>query len=516
MVSDLELLREYSANGSESASSELVNRHVRLVYAVALRQVRDPSLAEDVTQAVFIILFRKAKMFKRGGNLGGWLYRATCFAASDAMKKERRRIMREERALQMPHVSGDAAAFEHAAALLDEGISALREKEREAVILRFFNNKSLSEVGEALGLSEDAARMRVSRALVQLRKFLTVRRVALPVGTIVGAMATQASQAAPAGLAGAVNTAAYVKAGAAALPALAIAQSTLKALAWVKVKTAAYICGGVLAAGGLALVATEKWGPGDLFGSGPSYQVSGTMNVLFPLSSTASEPANSTGSFSIQMKHGVWTFTLEPPPGMGRTPVKYQSDGTQLGYDIQQTSGSGNAIRVRTQHVIEGSPALQPLSPGAVLFASCLHLFFLDYTNAWGWSGSLPSAPVSRVIHPLSWSSAVPPPGPNVGDVWYFDSGIPSVGRDAFVATAPLPAPFQGLDLLSGHVTFGAFTNVGDVSMPVNFRYDRYFPRPGATTTNDVTQVLSLSGTVSKIVSSGKTTVLKTKSEVKQ
>lgn len=504
MVSDSELLREYLESQSERAFGELVERHLRLVYTVARRKVRDPHLAEDVTQAVFIILFRKAKTLKRGASVAGWLYRTTCFAAADAIKKERRRVIREQQAVEMPPTPADPPDAERAATLLDEAILALREKEREAVVLRFFNNRSLAEVGKALGLSEDAARMRVSRALAQLRKYLTARKMALPVGAIVAALATQASQAAPAGLATAVKTTLCLKAGAGAPPALAIAKSTLKALAWLKFKTAAYTCGALLAAGGLAWVALDRLGPQVWFHAGPRYQIYGTIEVGLPGTPTVPGATSLTGSFVIEMKHGVWTLSLDLPPGNGRSRVKYERNASGLGYYVQPATGSGRTSG-RTQHVAEGSPALNHLSPGPVLFASCLHLYFLDYTNAWGWSGAPPSGPGSRVMHPLALASAVQPRGPFVGDIWFLDSGIPSVGREAFPPAAPLPLPFQGEELLSGHILFGALTNVGDVSMPTSFHYRRYFPKPGAKTTNDVAQVLAVSGTVSTIVTAGKT-----------
>ena len=239
MRSDSELLREYAESRSEPAFDLLVERYLRLVYSTALRHVRDSHLAQDVSQAVFIVLARKAHTLRRGTLLGGWFYRTTCFAAADTMKKQRRRAFHEQQLTALAITPDDASETEPTPLLLDEAIAALREKERTAIILRFFEDRTLAEVGAALGLSEDAARMRVSRALEHLRKFSRLRKVALPAGAMTTVMAAQTTQAVPVGLAASVKAMAVLKAGASAAPAVSIAEATLKTLGWLKVKTAA-------------------------------------------------------------------------------------------------------------------------------------------------------------------------------------------------------------------------------------------------------------------------------------
>src|SRR5215831_10156110 len=104
-MNDFELLREYVERHSESAFTALVERHVGLVYSAALRQVSDRHAAEEVTQATFIILARKAPKLRRGINLSGWLYRTAHFAAKGLLRAERRRRQREQKAVQMETAS---------------------------------------------------------------------------------------------------------------------------------------------------------------------------------------------------------------------------------------------------------------------------------------------------------------------------------------------------------------------------------------------------------------------------
>src|SRR5213594_3442106 len=167
---DGELVTAYAMRGSENAFRALVTRHVNLVYATALRQVGDAALAEEITQNVFIALARKAPRLAGIQTLAGWLHRTAIFEAKARVRAELRRGRREEMAAEAAVLEREGTSpLEALVPLLDEGLLNLRDGDRLALVLRFFEEQSLRDVGMALGVDEDAARKRVSRALDGLR-----------------------------------------------------------------------------------------------------------------------------------------------------------------------------------------------------------------------------------------------------------------------------------------------------------------------------------------------------------
>src|SRR5262249_8210854 len=148
-MDDLVLLREYQRNHSETAFETLVSRHLRLVYSAALRQTRDPYLAEEVTQAVFIILATKAGKISDKTILSGWLFKTTRFVAmAQRRRAAKRRHIEQEFHMQAEVLSNNSdPLWEQISPLLDEALMALGEQDRQAVLLRFFETKSLAEVG---------------------------------------------------------------------------------------------------------------------------------------------------------------------------------------------------------------------------------------------------------------------------------------------------------------------------------------------------------------------------------
>jgi RNA polymerase sigma factor (sigma-70 family) len=206
MSDDMTLVHEYAQSNSEQAFATLVSRHVNLVYSVALRQVRDPHLAEEITQAVFIILARKAKALSPKTILSGWLCRTARYVSANTLRIQRRRQFREQES-QMQSILNESESdvWNQIAPLLDEALNCLGEKEHDAVVLRFFEGKGLKQVGASLGMHEDAARMRVNRGLEKLRTFFTKRGVTLSASAIAGAVSVNSVQAAPAGLAVAIT-----------------------------------------------------------------------------------------------------------------------------------------------------------------------------------------------------------------------------------------------------------------------------------------------------------------------
>ncbi len=231
LLDDAELLSAYATQRSEEAFATLVERHVSLVYSSALRQVRDPHLAEEIVQAVFIILARKAGSLGKETVLAGWLCRTAHFVACNALKAEHRRQHREQEA-HMNSILNEPEpdVWPQVAPFLDEAVAQLGEADRNAVVLRFYEQQPLEEVGRILGLNADAAQKRVSRALEKLRKFFMKRGVTSTTVIIAGAISANSVQAAPAALAKSVITVVMAKGAVAGGSALTLAKVTLIAM----------------------------------------------------------------------------------------------------------------------------------------------------------------------------------------------------------------------------------------------------------------------------------------------
>lgn len=259
-MDDWKLLRTFAEDGSEAAFTEIVGRYTDLVYSAALRQTRDATLAEEVTQTVFIILARKAGSIRQGTILSGWLYRTARYAAADAVKSEVRRKKREEASLKLDPTMGPStgdrgeARWIEMEPLLDELMHKLKDKERVALVLRFFERRTLEDVGQTLHLSKDGANKRIQRALEKLRQLFARRGVTLGSISLAAALLENAVRAAPAFLSPAVAPVAIAKGAGAAASTLALAQSTMKKMFLLKVQK---LLQGVAAVGvvGWALVA---------------------------------------------------------------------------------------------------------------------------------------------------------------------------------------------------------------------------------------------------------------------
>jgi RNA polymerase sigma factor (sigma-70 family) len=207
-ANDLDLLRDFARDQSQDAFTTIVHRHLDLVYCAALRQVRSPELAEEVAQSVFTDLAQNAAKLKPGTVLTAWLYEVTRRTAINAVRGEARRRLREQIACEMNAMNASAADWTQIEPLLDEAMHALDETDRTAVLLRYFENQSLREVGQALGTSDDTAQKRVSRAVERLREFFAKRGVTVGASGLVVVISANAVQAAPVGLAITVSTAA--------------------------------------------------------------------------------------------------------------------------------------------------------------------------------------------------------------------------------------------------------------------------------------------------------------------
>lgn len=195
---DAELLRAYAEEHSEASFEALVRRHAPLVHSAALRMANDSYLAQDVTQRVFVALARNARKLSGRPVLAGWLYTTARNLAVETIRRDARRRAREEEAAEMHGSTGDTeATWEQVAAELDHLLGKLSESERELLLLRFFEKQDLRRIGVLLGISEDAAQKRVSRALERLRGLFAGRGVQISAASLGAIVSTNAVQAVP-------------------------------------------------------------------------------------------------------------------------------------------------------------------------------------------------------------------------------------------------------------------------------------------------------------------------------
>ncbi len=255
-MTDRELLEKYVKTGSQEPFAQLVRSHIDVVYSAARRQTKgDAALAEEVTQQVFILLAQKAKSLPPGVLLGGWLFNSVRFIARDVVRKEQRRALHEQKAGQMAHDEKRAAATPHnaswsdAEAVLDEAMADLDEPSRGLLVLKYFEGKTAREVGAALGITEEAARKRVSRAVDELRDLFERRGVVMSSAFLADALIANAVTQAPAHLAASATSAAA--AATVATPAsAATAVSSASLFTAVHAKVAAVVVASLLAVGG--------------------------------------------------------------------------------------------------------------------------------------------------------------------------------------------------------------------------------------------------------------------------
>ena len=242
---DWQLLREYVKTGSEQAFTEIVSRYTGMVYSVSLRWMTDPHLAQDVTQAVFIVLARDARKIHRKVLLSGWLFNTAKHASLNALKMRQRRQKYESQAGETLYETDEEnREWKEIAPLLNEAMAWLGKEDRQAVLLKFFEKKSLKEIGIELGLSEDAARKRIDRALPKLQEYFSKRGVTVSTVALSTLLTSYSVQAAPAGLAVLAANASLAGLGETALvtTSITLAKETLRIMLWQKIKIAAAVC----------------------------------------------------------------------------------------------------------------------------------------------------------------------------------------------------------------------------------------------------------------------------------
>jgi RNA polymerase sigma factor (sigma-70 family) len=241
-MTDVELLEKHRG-GCEEAFADLVRRHIGWIYGVARRGLRDSHLAEDVTQAVFVLLHRKAPRFTADRAMVSWLHKATRYATQTAAKSERRRQRREtEAAMRTPQTTeSPQSEWTQLAPELDEMIGRLSRADREAILLRYYRDLSYAEIAVEIGTTEEAARKRVDRAIEKLRQRATEKGLNITAGSLAAGLANQLRIPPPPGLIATTTGAATAHAGSAlAASSASIVKGAMFIMTYTKIQFAAF------------------------------------------------------------------------------------------------------------------------------------------------------------------------------------------------------------------------------------------------------------------------------------
>ena len=259
-LTDQQLLRHYTESRSESAFAELVRRHIDLIYSAALRIVRDRQLAEDVTQGVFVVLARNNRQLTEHPVLSGWLHRTAQNIAAQTVRTDVRRRAREQEAATMNELLSvePDTTWEHIGPHLDDALGELSESDRDALLLRYFERKSAREMAQTLGVSDEAAQKRVSRAVERLREFFAKRGVTVGASELVVVISANSVQAAPSVLAKTVTAVAIAESARVIGSTFSLIKGALKIMVWTKAKTAIVVGVGVLLVAGTTMVLVQK------------------------------------------------------------------------------------------------------------------------------------------------------------------------------------------------------------------------------------------------------------------
>jgi RNA polymerase sigma factor (sigma-70 family) len=373
MPDDIALLRDYAETQSEAAFSELVSRYLNLVYSVAFRSTGNSHAAQEISQAVFIILARKAKSLSQYTALSGWLYQTARLTARNYLRTEMRRQNREQEAyMQSTLTETDPELWPQIAPLLDDAMGRLGTADRSAIVERFFENKSLRDVGVGLGANEVAARMRVNRALEKLRLFFARRGVKSTTAAISENISRHSVQVAPIGLAQLITAGALAKGATASTSAAALAKATLLAM---KMKTIAATAAAVVIVAGIS-----TWLSGY-------FHQSSAPSPSQPIDTAPIELGNA--SFK-QDGNKDGTFIVEMDPDTRRTSNSTPSLHIKGPFADDSSSTVFNAVANGTYKKTDNSFSTQYfVSDRSVLYGKHVRVtFWLKTRDVYGWVGS--------------------------------------------------------------------------------------------------------------------------------
>ncbi|MGH7176860.1 MAG: RNA polymerase sigma factor, partial [Tepidisphaeraceae bacterium] len=252
-MNDWELLGEFQRKRSQQAFSELVNRYLPLVYGVCRRRLHDSALAEDVTQAVFVLLSRRPPREGKAP-LAGWLVKTAHYACANAARGKHTRQLRERESAMMRPEPTTVGADAHP--LVDEALANLSESDRDMLLMRYYRDMDLKDVGAALGIPENTAAKRVSRALQRLRTWLCDRGMPMPAIAVTSAIGSIAEKSVPSQLSAQIIGTVAGQATASAA-SIVIAQGVINMTRMARIRFLAAALGAVvLTGGGLIAVGT--------------------------------------------------------------------------------------------------------------------------------------------------------------------------------------------------------------------------------------------------------------------
>ncbi len=340
---DFELLRQYAAEESDEAFARVVGRHADFVYAVALRRTGDAHLAEDVTQATFIVLARRAGTLT-SGSLRAWLHQTACYSAANALreKSRRRRVEREAQIEAVSEISSPGAG--HALEireLIDDAVTKLGRGERDVIALHYFEEQTIEQTAGRLGISPEATRKRVTRALEKLRAILQRRGVAMPASGIGAALillaahvpiATSLAPSFALGQAGAGSN------------AFGVAQHVLRQIRRAALRKAALVGGTLLVGTALAAGVVQHW------------MATRPLNPYASLATT--RPASPGGSLSVKLDEKM-TLELLDVREKDKPDVRWGLDGTPL----TKTQGTGAVLNWSTSYFVHAHVKFDPSDP---------------------------------------------------------------------------------------------------------------------------------------------------------
>jgi RNA polymerase sigma factor (sigma-70 family) len=443
-MGNAELLEQYRSRGDERAFGQLVERYIHFVYSAARRQVRDAHLAEDITQAVFIIFSQKARSLRNPAALGGWLLQTTHHVACNALRLERRRARHEQEAAAMTPTMvepGEESLSRRVSCVLDDALARLREGDRSAIVLRFLEGKSVVDVGSAMGISEAAAQKRIVRALSRLRDLFARRGIVTAADALPETIAGQALLSAPLGLIAMVSTTSTaIQAG---TVATFLAKATVKAVFWTNVKAATIgLAATVAITVGVAVVASSGPTPSGATPATPATPAAAAAPVS-PATTSTQPASNSTVQIfpnAVLVGPSTETFLVGVDPDTRRTPasdpaayIKSSAPATKQvsqGYGASMEGLRGKRVRlsawIKTRNVANWSDIeMSVLGYGQRVLGEC-ELYDHPITGTTDWQQCAVVADVPADAQSIVFTSNVY----GKGEMWTDGFRIETVRED--------------------------------------------------------------------------------------